>query len=209
MGLVILLPLAISFMIFFWLIELLTSPFLPLAEAVLLHIHFLEKEPHLTLFISRILVIIFLFCATFLTGWLTNKYIFSFFLQKMHIFFLKIPGLGSIYKFSKDLSKAVLNTETSPFQKAVLISFPNKESLALGLVIENVPKEIKTADASIDIAVFVPTAPHPISGFILMAPKKCTAPVDMTTEEVFKFIISCGVISPEDSNPLNPSNSSK
>ncbi len=196
MGIVSLLPVVISFLIVIWVIELLTAPFMSITENLLTHVHFLEKEPRLIIFISRILVVACLFISTLVVGWLTNKYLFSFLLQKMHVFFSKIPGFGGLYKFSKDLTKAILSTESPPFQGTVLISFPNKESLALGLLIDHIPPSIKKADKGIDVAVFVPTAPHPISGFILMTAKNYVCPVDMTTEEVFKFIISCGVVPP-------------
>jgi len=52
-----------------------------------------------------------------------------------------------------------------------------------------------------DLAVFVPTAPHPMSGFVLLTPQKIVIPVDVSVEDAFKFLISCGVIHPGESIP--------
>ena len=197
-GLIILLPFTLSALIFSWLIEILTAPFMPLAKEILSHTEFSHhKVPLLLIFTSRILVILSLFIITFLVGFLANKFIISHFIAFANRLFLYIPGLRSIYCFCQNITKATFSTSKPPFNGSVLISFPQKDSVALGLVTGPIPDPLKNHIKELDVAVFVPTAPHPISGFILMTSKKCICPVDMTTEEVFKFIISCGIIPPE------------
>ena len=44
---------------------------------------------------------------------------------------------------------------------------------------------------------FAPTAPHPISGFLFLVPEKDVHDVEMTNEEVLKFLVSCGMIVPD------------
>lgn len=197
-GLVILLPFTLSLLIFIWLIEILTAPFMPIAKALLLYTGFLHDKTALsTIFLSRILVILFLLTATFLVGFLARRLIIAYLISLSNRLFLRIPGFRTIYCFCQNITKAAFNTSAPPFKSSVLISFPHKDSLALGLVTGSIPEALKKHIGELEIAVFVPTAPHPISGFILMTSKKCVCPVDMTTEEVFKFIISCGIIPPE------------
>jgi uncharacterized membrane protein len=38
-----------------------------------------------------------------------------------------------------------------------------------------------------------------MSGFVLLTPKKIVIPVDVSVEDAFKFLISCGVIHPGES----------
>jgi uncharacterized membrane protein len=40
----------------------------------------------------------------------------------------------------------------------------------------------------------MPTAPHPMSGFLFFIPKKDAPKVAMTTEEAIKYLVSCGII---------------
>ncbi len=46
------------------------------------------------------------------------------------------------------------------------------------------------------ITVFIPTTPNPTSGFLMMYKREDVLFMDMKVEEAFKFIISCGVITP-------------
>ena len=45
-------------------------------------------------------------------------------------------------------------------------------------------------------SVFVPTAPHPISGFLVMYSEHEVKALDIETEDLFKFLLSCGVVKP-------------
>jgi uncharacterized membrane protein len=46
------------------------------------------------------------------------------------------------------------------------------------------------------ISILVPTAPSPLSGYLVLVPKNDTVPLDMTVEEALRFVISDGVITP-------------
>lgn len=48
------------------------------------------------------------------------------------------------------------------------------------------------------LTVFVPTAPSPITGFVLIVPKSEVIELDVSVEEAMRFIISGGVICPGD-----------
>jgi uncharacterized membrane protein len=46
------------------------------------------------------------------------------------------------------------------------------------------------------LTVFVPHAPAPFTGFIIIVPKEEVIELDMTVEEALRFIMSGGVVSP-------------
>ncbi|NTV11036.1 MAG: DUF502 domain-containing protein, partial [Zoogloea sp.] len=48
------------------------------------------------------------------------------------------------------------------------------------------------------LSVYVPTTPNPTSGFFLMLPRKDAIELDMSVDEALKYIISMGVVSPQD-----------
>ena len=66
----------------------------------------------------------------------------------------------------------------------------------MGLLSGPSPKEIDKKKKNLE-AVFVPTAPHPVSGFLLMYNKNEINKTDIDTEDLFKFLLSCGIYSPE------------
>lgn len=199
-GLVFLLPIAISILIFVWVLDFLTGPFMPLAELCLSH---LFQNPTLTLLASRVLVALFLIFLTITVGFLARKYIAAKALALVHRLFARIPYLRTIYSFSKEITSTMLSSDAPTFSKSVLIPFPQENSLALGLAVEKVPEALQKSGVDVELSVFVPTAPHPISGFLLLSSQKQTVKVDMTTEEVLKFLISCGTVPPEAKEPLS------
>ena len=84
----------------------------------------------------------------------------------------------------------------------MLIPFPNDETYAVGFVTGDTPEVLKEGSLPLtDFAIFVPTAPHPMSGYVLLAPKKIVRHVDVSVEDAFKFLISCGVIHPGEAVP--------
>lgn len=47
------------------------------------------------------------------------------------------------------------------------------------------------------VTVFVPTAPNPTSGYVLMAPRSQLKRSRVSIEDAFKFHVSLGVMSPK------------
>ena len=110
----------------------------------------------------------------------------------------RIPLVRSIYNSVKQISSTILDSDGKSFRKVVLLEYPRKGILSIAfLTNESVSTDIKNVDDGL-VAVFVPTTPNPTSGYIIMAPKEDITELDMTVEEGFKFIISMGVIVPED-----------
>jgi uncharacterized membrane protein len=201
-GLIILLPIALTLMIVHYLFNLLTTPFVHPVERLLLayetiaHLKLMHYDA-LVLFISRVIALLLLFCLILVLGYLGRKLFFDSLLQWSNRIFLRIPIVKTIYKVSKDVTKAFFSPGGKTFKQTVLVPFPHPETRALGFVTGDIPSIFKTAlkDAA-DTVVFVPTAPHPLSGFILMTSQNKLTTVDISTEEAFKFIVSCGVIPP-------------
>ena len=52
------------------------------------------------------------------------------------------------------------------------------------------------------VSVYVPTTPNPTSGFFLMMPESEVIELDMSVDDALKYIISMGVVTP-DNRPLN------
>lgn len=201
-GLIILLPIALSILIFIWLVDLLTAPFTSFVENLLLQFEDvwnfnLNKHIFITKVLSRVLVVLFLLLVTFILGFLARKYFFSALLRMTNALFLRIPIVKVIYKLLQDMTQAVFSDGEKPFKETAIVSFPHAEAQAIGLVTGTPPDILRKHAPEVEFTVFVPTSPHPISGFLLLYPKKYAKPIDMSTEDAFKFIISCGVLKTE------------
>ena len=198
LGFILLFPIALTLMILNWLFDFLTTPFVGFIENLLFTYDVALRHHDLwVLFLSRLIVLVLLFLFAFILGFLTQKYIFSALMRGVHFLVMRIPFVKTIYSLSQDIAKAVFSPQEKTFKQTVLIPFPTEKTYALGLQTGETPPIFKQHIPEADQVVFIPTAPHPIAGFILMAPKNYLIDVAIETEDVFKFLISCGVLYPE------------
>lgn len=205
-GLIILLPFGLTVWIVHYLFDLFTNPVFNILEKTTLWLETtqgLSAAHHeiLVTFLSRIAALILTFVFIIVLGYLARKFFFKSMLKFTHETIFKIPVVGSIYRLTKDLTKAMLSTEKKTFKETILIPFPSPETYSVGFVTSDVPEVLKKVIPNADITVFVPTAPHPISGYVLFCARSATHAVDISVEETFKFLLSCGVIQPGTPQP--------
>lgn len=202
-GLIILVPIAITFFIFTFVLDLFTSPFLDLVRGFIGQykktLPFLTSDEFVT-FLARLIILI-LFCLfIFLLGVLGRWFLFRAFLAWGNKILMKIPFFKSIYHTTKDLINAVISIdERKAFKHPLMVTFPSKKSMCVGFLSGSVPPQCAKAVKEKLTPIFVPTAPHPISGYLILAPDKEITSIKMTNEEAIKFTVSCGVITPESS----------
>jgi uncharacterized membrane protein len=205
-GLIILTPFALTLMIAIYLFDLLTTPFVGLVEGVVTTLAKatatgLIQHKGFILFLSRVIALGTLLLFILLLGFLGRKFFFDTLIHWTNAIFLKIPFVKNVYRVSKDVTKAFFAQTDKTFKKTVLLPFPHKETYSIGFVTGNIPEPIKRLLKDADLVVFVPTAPHPFSGFIVLTSKQEAQEVDITTEEAFKFLVSCGVVMPGEPVP--------
>ena len=193
-GLVMLLPLALTFWIIASLVSWLTQPFVGIAEAILSAVGltgtsllFLSSD-RVLLLLSQVLVLIFLFLFIMLIGAIGRHFFFRYLIRMSDAVLHRIPIISSVYKTSQELIQTILATDNRAFKQVVLVPFPNAECYSIGLVTREGPVAPNL------IPVFVPTTPNPTSGYLIMYDRSKVVPLDMSVEEAFRYIISCGVL---------------
>ncbi len=200
-GLIILLPLALTLMIIFFLFDFFTAPFVPIVATLMakLETSFQFTLPSgLSLFIARIFALILLCLLIFLLGAFARWFFLRNILQFGHYLISRIPIINTVYKVSRDVFSALFSSEgKKAFKRPVIIPFPNHTSYALGFQAGEVAEECQKKVKTPLVSVFMPTSPHPISGFLFLVPEKDVRGIDMTNEEAVKFLVSCGMIHPE------------
>jgi len=203
-GLATLLPITITVVIVVFFIDLLTAPFTGLVEEMITYYggEVAEVHHYLLVVVSR-LVVLFLFVILILIlGVLGRRIFFSYLMKLTNRVLTKIPIVKTIYRISRDITKNVFSEEKKTlFKSTVLVPFPHTKTHALGLLSGDPPAEVsankdtRIRDTNLQ-SIFVPTAPHPISGFLLMYSDKEVKTVDIETEDLFKFLFSCGIFQP-------------
>ena len=184
-----------------YLFDLFTNPLYHFIETFLIWYErkqgiILAGHDTLVHFMSRVAALILTFFFIVILGYFGRKFFFHSLMKAANKLIFKIPIVGTLYRLTKDITKAMLSSDQKTFKESVLIPFPYKETYSVGFITGDVPETLKELVPSIDVTVFVPTAPHPISGYVLFSPRSLLKTMEVSVEDTFKFLVSCGVIHP-------------
>ncbi len=107
-------------------------------------------------------------------------------------YLLRIPFVGTIYSANRQLVESFSGTSVTGFKRVVLVQFPRAGSWSLGFL-----TGITDADG-VDrlIMTYVPTAPLPNSGFVVLMPPRDVLDTDLTVPDAMQLIFSGGIVSP-------------
>lgn len=199
-GLIILLPLALTWLIVSFIFNLFTEPFVGIVKAILEHYGLLEngflflKAEQIQKYFSQLIVIGLLFFITVGLGWLARWFFFNYAIEFWEKILNKIPFVSNIYRTCNELTKTLFTSSNNSFKQVVLVPFPSPNISAIGLVTNNAIAGIGTSQGEALVSVFVPTTPNPTSGFLLFYKQRDLVYLDMKVEDALKYVISCGMI---------------
>lgn len=130
----------------------------------------------------------------FFSGLVVRSYLGKKMMVLWDGFLGRIPIVRSIYEGSKKVVDSMFVNKNRSFKKVVMVSFPHSGAYVLGFVTGEVTDRLASKIGGKVLNVFVPTTPNPTSGYLLMVPEGQVIEVDMTVEEAFTSIISCGMV---------------
>jgi len=113
----------------------------------------------------------------------------------------RIPIVRSIYSGVKQVSDTLFSQKANSFRKVVLIEFPQRGQWTMGFVVGDPGARIASALAKHLVTVYVPTAPNPTSGYVLMVDPGELRELDVSVDDAFKFHVSLGVVAPGPRSP--------
>lgn len=195
-GLVTLLPLAVTVWVVRFVVNFLTRPFAGIAEAITKRLP--PGSQYYVQLSSQILILIALFLFILLLGLIARRWFFGNLIRLGDKLLIAIPFVSKIYYTSKEITKALFGSKEKSFTQVVILPFPNPHCYCLGLVAKAAPATCSQVEGTELISVFIPTTPNPTTGFLVMTEKKDLIYLKMKTEEAIKYVVSCGVIQPED-----------
>lgn len=118
---------------------------------------------------------------------------------------LRIPLVSFVYKALKQVSDALRDFGGSgperKFKRVVRIQSPAGQGALLGFVtgFTRLPGDERGVNT-----VFVPTAPNPMSGFVVLVDESSTEEVALSVEDALKLILSAGLVAPDPGLPDEP-----
>lgn len=101
-----------------------------------------------------------------------------------------------MYSTLQQFTNALLNRDNPSFQKVVMFEYPKEGINAIGLVANEEIGALQDLTGEECILVFVPTAPTPFTGMMLIVPKRKVTCIDMPVEDAMSMIVSSGSVLP-------------
>lgn len=192
-GLLLLMPLGVTFIVVKFLLEKIGQP----ASALFFGpwCHFLEQR--WVEWIASVLSMVIVVILITIFGWLSKFFLGKSFLKFMESLIRNIPFINTIYNSVKQIVDTLGKNKQAVFQKAVLVQFPSQGLYSIGFLTSKTRGEAQEKTKEEVCNVFVPTTPNPTSGFLIMVPKTKLIVLDMTVGDAIKLIISGGAVTPE------------
>lgn len=183
-GLVVVIPLAVTYLILSWVFNMVDGIFRPLIIEI-----FGRSFPGIGI-IAMLLLIYFLGVLTFfLPGRKTIEGALSL--------LLKTPLIKDIYGVSAQIVGTIAQTDESPFKRVVLVDYPRTGTKSLGFVTGRVP----STDGKEWVCVFIPSTPNPTQGNLIVVEADQVTETTLTTEAALKMVMSAGMMIPQSFKP--------
>ncbi|MBN2406154.1 MAG: DUF502 domain-containing protein [Elusimicrobia bacterium] len=141
-------------------------------------------------FVITVMIIIIL-------GFLSTIFVGRKLLPLLEKGFLRIPFVTNIYPPAKQLSNYLFKrVDKKEFREVVLVPSLFQDSYSIGFITNDSSDNfIQKKDKEL-VTIFVPFAPVPFTGIIILVPKEKIEILDVSIDQAVKFIVSGGVINP-------------
>ena len=185
-GLIVTVPLGLTFFVVSWIVGFIDQAlqFLPAR---------FHPDRYLPFKIPGLGIILTLVVIQFV-GLLSTNLFGRTFVKTYERLLDRIPFVRGIYLAVKQLIEQIISPSSDRFRRAVLVQYPRKGIYSIGFV-TGVSKGImqeKTPQRVLN--VFIPTTPNPTSGYYLLIPEEESVPLDLNVEQAFKLIVSAGMV---------------
>lgn len=131
-----------------------------------------------------------------LTGALTSNLLGRRLVKASEAALLRIPLVRGIYATFKSAMDIFALWDRQRGNRIVLIPFPRVGLYALGLLIGDAPEVLQRSSMGRLRMIFIPTAPHPFTGYLALVLEHEVLPLSMSFHEAMKMQFSCGLYIP-------------
>ncbi|HSH46430.1 MAG TPA: DUF502 domain-containing protein [Longimicrobiales bacterium] len=131
-----------------------------------------------------------------LVGWLAERTLGAQFINGWNAILDRVPVVSRLYGATRRIVGSVFGGEEKRFfREVVLFEYPSPGQWTLGFVTGRAPGALD--DRMEDgVTIFLPTAPNPVTGFLIIVPRARTIRLPVTVEEGFTYILSAGAVPP-------------
>lgn len=196
-GILLLLPLAITWVILRWIFTTITGIsegpagrlIASLGERAMLG----PVHPLTVTLLGLILTVALVLAIGIIGGNYVGRLLWGYFERLL----LRLPFVRWFYGSARQLIDAFSMGGTGAFREVVMVEYPRRGVWCLGFVTATVAgPPPKGADEEC-VYVFLPTTPIPTSGYTIILPRSEARPTSMSIDDGLKLIVSGGFIAPK------------
>lgn len=113
----------------------------------------------------------------------------------------RIPLVRGIYSGAKQVAETLFSDHSTAFKRVFLVEYPRRGLWSMCFQTSDLTGEVQHRTTEKVICVFLPTTPNPTSGYLLFVPRDELVALEMKVDEGLRFIISLGVAVPRWTSP--------
>ena len=202
-GLVIFLPLMVTYLIIAFLVGLVTGPFERFFEAlfhefkIVTHGVWIFSREEVVHGVARTAILILLAVGLVILGHIASWMAIRGLISVSDRVLRSTPFVSKIYSSCKDFTEAIFSPKSGSFSNVVLLPFPSQDTFGVGLATATVHTDIMNPNGEELISVLVPGTPNPTAGFLFFLRKQSLTYLNTPANEAIRYIISCGASLPQ------------
>ncbi|MCP4569657.1 MAG: DUF502 domain-containing protein [FCB group bacterium] len=181
-GLLVTVPLIVTYFVLRFLFDLLDGILNPVTEGLLGY-----DIPGLGAVVTILLIL--------LAGIITTNYAGARLYHWSDRSLGRTPLVRVVYTAAKQLVQSMFTPSARAFSEVAFIEYPRKGIYAIGFL--SGKSRIKKGDTVSEMRlVFIPSTPTPFTGLVIYVPLEDIYPVDLGVEEAVKLLVSGGIVAP-------------
>ena len=142
------------------------------------------------IFLSVFLLLLYTFGKFLAAG------IGRFFWGQIESLINRVPLVSNVYSSVKQVTDFLFTDPDLDITRVVAVEYPRKGIWTVAFVTGESMLDIESAANEPVMSVLIPTSPMPFTGFTITVKKSETVDLNLTIDQAFQFIVSCGVVVP-------------
>ena len=139
-------------------------------------------------------------CVFLLVLYLLGRFLAAgvgrFFLMQIERIINRLPLIRHGESSVKQVTDFLFSEREIEYTRVVAVEYPRKGIWSIALVTGESLLDIRSAANEPVLSLLVPTSPIPVSGYTITVKKSETIDLNITIDQAFQFIVSCGVVVP-------------
>lgn len=146
-----------------------------------------RRVPGLGILVLVVLVVV--------VGWLTERTLGARVVAAWDRMLRRVPIARRIYSGASRILGSVVGEDRLAFQEVVLFEYPAPGLWTVGFVTGTAAEAAEAVMGEDGVTIYMPTAPNPVSGYLIQLPRSKVRTLDSTVEEAFTYVLSAGAVS--------------